>query len=182
MSNPLQKNECQAHGPGWRTEVMPNQFSAKTQFRWLIQAVKSHNSDECLLWPFGTGAGGYGRLQHNGHKDLAHRVAFQIAYGHWPTPYCLHTCDNPLCVNPRHLRAGTQLENMRDRISKGRPSGSRAHLRGSGNNNAKLTDRQVVEIRENVARGVLQKEQAAKFLVSPSAICNIVKRKRWAHI
>jgi hypothetical protein len=29
---------------------MPNQFSAKTQFRWLIQAVKSHNSDECLLW------------------------------------------------------------------------------------------------------------------------------------
>ena len=161
---------------------MPNQFSAKTQFRWLIQAVKSHNNDECLLWPFSTDAGGYGRLQHNGRKDLAHRFAFQIAYGHWPTPCCLHTCDNPLCVNPRHLRPGTQRENVADRIAKGRTAGSRAHLRGAGNNNAKFTDEQVLEIREQAARRVPQKDLAAHFSVSPSAICNIVNRKRWAHI
>ena len=51
----------------------------------------------------------------------AHRVAFFFEHGFWPR-YCLHSCDNPPCVNVRHLRDGTQVDNMADRVSRNRQS------------------------------------------------------------
>jgi hypothetical protein len=51
----------------------------------------------------------------------AHRYSWQIAFGEIPSGLCvLHRCDNPSCVRHDHLFLGTQAENMRDRIRKGR--------------------------------------------------------------
>lgn len=52
---------------------------------------------------------------------LAHRVSYELHHGPIPQgALILHSCDNPGCVNPAHLRAGTQSENILEAFAKGR--------------------------------------------------------------
>jgi hypothetical protein len=53
-------------------------------------------------------------------RQLAHRVSWFLEHGKWPEQNILHTCDTPLCVNPAHLIDGSQAENMRQAIERGR--------------------------------------------------------------
>lgn len=70
---------------------------------------------------------GYGRMSVAvGWIVAAHRLAFFLATGEEPN-VVMHTCDNPGCVNPRHLRGGTQKENIRDASTKGRLRGQPNH-------------------------------------------------------
>ena len=65
---------------------------------------------------------GYGRLVFNGKSVSAHRFALTLAKG-GPSVDDLracHTCDNPPCCNPEHLWWGTDLDNARDKVAKGR--------------------------------------------------------------
>lgn len=69
---------------------------------------------------------GYGYCFANGKKRRAHAYALEQREGP-PTaekPLCLHSCDNPVCCNPNHLRWGTQTENVADRVARKR---SRSH-------------------------------------------------------
>lgn len=79
------------------------------------------DSNGCLLWQ-GAKARGYGHVRvPGGRVVLAHRLAFALSKG--PVPegmVVLHTCDVPSCINPEHLRLGTQAENNRERGVKGR--------------------------------------------------------------
>lgn len=84
----------------------------------------------CWYWAGATN-GRYGKLKLAGRLEYAHRVSYQTHYG--PVPeglMVLHRCDEPLCVNPDHLFLGTQTENMRDCIAKGRFSPPPVGLRG----------------------------------------------------
>lgn len=85
---------------------------------------------DCWLWKGVRNADGYGRLYFRGHHDYAHRVAWELAHG-LPIPtgvVIMHTCDNPACVNPAHLRQGTIADNNRDRAAKGRSWKSKLDL------------------------------------------------------
>jgi hypothetical protein len=76
---------------------------------------------ECWTWTKGC-TKGYGTFRENGRLVYAHRRSFELATGETLTPdvEVLHSCDNPPCVRPDHLRRGTQADNMRDMSERGR--------------------------------------------------------------
>lgn len=110
----------------------------------------------------------------------AHRVAYLFANGVLPAELdIMHTCDNPPCCNPKHLKAATTLENMRDSKAKGRHAhGERAK--------SKLTEAQVREIkRDYVAvhcHKTNAKELADRYGVCSGAISAIIRGDAWAHV
>src|SRR4051812_38446928 len=101
-------------------------------------------TDKCIEWAGTRTRQGYGVFTLNGKQVRAHRVIWEMAYGGIPEGLVLlHTCDNPPCVNPRHLRPGSHAENVVDCQQKGR----RVQVNGEQHGMAKLTGEQVAEIR-----------------------------------
>lgn len=88
---------------------------------WSKVDIRSDN--ECWNWKAGTVSGGYGiaTAYLNGKQDYAHRVAFNLTNGYLPTNgrVIMHSCDNKICCNPKHLIDGTQGENVSDAVNKG---------------------------------------------------------------
>jgi hypothetical protein len=82
---------------------------------------KVDKSGECWLWTAYRDHSGYGIFGLNGRNQRAPRVAYELLVGPIPQGmYILHSCDNPPCVNPSHLRVGTNLENVQDKMNRGR--------------------------------------------------------------
>lgn len=150
--------------------------------------VDKRGPDDCWTWHGAyAGQGKYGVMcvtRIRGHKRLeyGHRLSFEIHYGPVPDGLdVMHSCDNPPCVNPAHLSAGTRLANIRDCIRKGRAShhnparGTRQHL-------ARLTDADVVKARKMRAKGMIYQEVARHFGVAKSTIMAAIKGTTWSHV
>jgi hypothetical protein len=90
-----------------------------------INLYINKDTDECINYPI-LNKNGYGEMQArlDGKKMhyLMHRVAYQLYYGEDLTPEDIicHKCDNPKCVNPKHLFKGTHKDNVLDKCKKGR--------------------------------------------------------------
>lgn len=83
--------------------------------------VKKGNLDECWERSGSDNGNGYNQLKIKGVPILSHRFSWIIHKGQIPNGLkILHKCDNRRCVNPNHLFLGTQLDNIRDMINKGR--------------------------------------------------------------
>lgn len=94
----------------------------KNRLLYVLQQIKLE-TDECILWPFPVHThNGYGRVYFNGKMEIVHRVVHSLCSSFVLSSKLrvLHSCDTPRCFNPRHLFSGTQLENVRDCIKKGR--------------------------------------------------------------
>jgi hypothetical protein len=140
--------------------------------------AKVEKTEGCWNWTASLDKCGYGRFNINGKILKAHRVAYTLFIGDVPEGRCVcHTCDHPGCVNPEHLWLGTVLENMQDRDRKGRA----VHpiSKGEANGNAKLSQDDIVKIREMRSYGYLQREIAQSFGVSLAQISRIILGQRW---
>ena len=133
----------------------------------------------CHVWTGSRQVDGRGKMKIRGKDVLAHRVAFLLAHGRWPTPCALHKCDGgPIgCVRADHLREGTYKENTADMLAKGRdrPGGAR----GVKNPKAKLTPALVSEIRAALAAGESQRSVAARFGIGKSNVGAIALGRTW---
>lgn len=78
-------------------------------------------TNSCWIWASHISGNGYGYFSLNNKELRAHRVAYELTKGPIPKGlHVMHTCDNPKCVNPDHLKIGTHQDNMSDMVKKGR--------------------------------------------------------------
>jgi transposase len=141
--------------------------------------VKKAGDDECWEWQASCERSGHGKLRIGSTMVKAHRFSYELHVGPIPEGMCvLHKCDNPICVNPNHLWIGTRTDNNNDMVSKQRQRGAA----GERNCKAKLTEKQVKEIRRLAGKGVSRTQLATMYDVSYSTISQIVREKIWRHV
>lgn len=122
--------------------------------------------DGCWEWTGTKKPGGYGNAYWGGKMEGAHRVSYKIHHG--PIPDGLEVChncpegDNPACVRPDHLFAGTRLQNMQDAAKKGRTT-------------RKLSMSQITELRARRSAGETARALATAFGINQSTVFRWVK-------
>lgn len=165
--------------------------------RFWANADRSAGPDGCWPWLLSTHRRGYGQMSHGKANWKTHKVAFLISGGILTDekPWVLHSCHNPICVNPRHLRAGSPKDNVDDMINAGRKkivrtfgdqNGSRTHpeklIRGEEVPASKLNAELVLELRAEESNGGSHRDLAVKYGVSHATVGHICRRKTWKHI
>lgn len=80
--------------------------------RFMSKVEVPEDGNLCWNWK-GSTIKGYGQFWKDGTNRLAHRVSYEYFNGFPADNMVIHSCDNPLCVNPAHLRDGTSIDNMR---------------------------------------------------------------------
>lgn len=154
-------------------------INGKTRLEWLREQLAiSPLPDACMIWPFGKSNRQYGYLKVDGRQVSCHRVAFELIHGYRPPDNGCHICDTPPCFNPRHIFEGTQLDNKRDCVAKGRSARGERHAR------AKLTAAIAQQIREEYVCGSSTHGMGAlarKYGVSSGAIWFVVNGVTWIH-
>ena len=167
-------------------------------------AKHTKKTRSCWVWQAGKWGKGYGATsfyaEGRTHKVAAHRAAWQL-HNDKPIPrglLVMHKCDNKPCVRPSHLKLGTQFENLRDMVQKGRSATgdrhkSRTHPesvargerhgsrtkpecvpRGESHSAATLNDDDVRVLRKRRDEGATFKELSKEFGVSPSSCHRLV--------
>lgn len=108
----------------------------------------------------------------------SHRISYYLHKGSFDFSLLVcHTCDNPACVNPEHLFLGTSQQNTHDMVKKGRSS------KGIDRPTNKLTEEQVVEIRDKYSTGrYTQRQLGAEYGVDYGGVGRIIRRDTWRHI
>ena len=121
---------------------------------------------------------GYGQIRLQGKTWRVHILSYRLFNTDYKEGLCIrHKCDNPSCVNPRHLELGTTQQNTQDRVKRGRCA------MGSRNGKAKLTAEDVIEIRRRYANGLTNYTQLGKlYNVGDNCIRKIIKGITWTHI
>ena len=164
---------------------------AQTAFQKLLDAdglrfwpkVKRMGEDDCWPWTGALGTSGYGAFRLGKIVPNASRVALALSIGRWPDQHehVCHKCDNPPCCNPSHLFIGTNAENARDAVAKGRTHKWNGARRGERGTRSILCESDVRKILS--LRGTGSTTEIGKmFGVSGGAISAIWRGESWSHI
>lgn len=142
--------------------------------------VKIGSLEQCWEWQsWAASREGYGGFRTGKLSWRSHRIAYQVCNGKIPDGmHILHRCDNPPCCNPFHLRAGTNLDNVNDRVRKGR-SKKWDSRRGETSCLHVLAESQVLEILKD---GRPERAIARAYGVSRGAISSIKLKRTWKHL
>lgn len=143
----------------------------RTLAEWLENTKRS---GDCMEWQ-GPLTNGYGRIVVRGTIVHAHREVLRLSTGEDPEAV-MHTCDNPPCINPKHLRSGTNRENTRDMVTKQR------HAHGEKVHTAKLTVVDIRAIRKARAAGEYGTTLAKKYGVGHGTIYAICNNQTWKQV
>lgn len=139
--------------------------------------IKICDPDHCWEWQGKRDRDGYGIFQYRLRDRRAHRVVYGLTHSGEQPPVVMHTCDNPACCNPIHLRGGNQSQNMLDKLAKNRQA------KGSRNGRSKLTEKEVKSIKWSLFwKHESWAEIARRYNVSKSVIRDIDKKKTWKHV
>lgn len=148
--------------------------------RFLEKVRKPRNPKDCWWWTGGRNKKGYGRITigPNWHPVMAHRVSYEIYNGEIPDGLRVrHTCDNTSCVNPAHLETGTNADNSRDMVSRGRSAA------GTKNAHAKVTEMDVSQMRIAYSKtDVSQADLCRKYKLAAGTVHHILKGITWRHV
>ena len=179
---------CSAHYWAWWAHgdplFIPVRMRPLAERFWAY--VHRGEPDACWLWSSTTSGNGYGqiRIADGGPRRylLAHRVSWEMHHGPIPDGLLVcHHCDVRACCNPAHLFLGTQSDNIRDMVAKGRQV-IRVTVVGSQKASAKLTEAQVTEARRCYAQGDHNVSALSRaYGVSWAAMAAILRREKWKH-
>jgi len=133
-------------------------------------------TDGCWLWTAALNTYGYGCFWWNKKQHQSHRVSWYIKHGVDSNKLLLHSCDNPACVNPEHLREGTQADNMKDKVKR------RRQALGEKNGNCRLTEKDVLDILSRHKAGDSIRGLGREYGVSKTAISHILKGVNWKYL
>lgn len=134
----------------------------------------------CWIWTGYKGHYGYGKVTDDDGKQVrAHRYLYEMFKGKIPKGMnVLHKCDNTACVNPEHLFLGSQKDNVKDMMSKGR--GGYKKFCGEAHHNRKLDMNKVKKMREMwESKKYSQYQIASKFNISQQVVSKVVNYKAW---
>lgn len=147
-----------------------------------IEASVERDAAGCWLWQKTCHKNGYGSFALGaGHNVLAHRGAYEAFVGPIPVGMRVcHRCDVRRCVNPDHLFLGTQSENIRDAVAKGRIDRT-TRVRGSAHPSSKLSEEDVPAILRRLRAGETKASLARAFGVSDTIIRLIERGQLWKH-
>lgn len=170
------KGRCNRHYLQWLRSTPSEHRKPPTLEERFWSYVRVAGPDECWEWT-GAKVNGYGVLSVDRKSTGAPRVSLRLA-GSTPSAGddACHRCDNPPCVNPRHLYFGSRQQNADDAVSRGRVP------RGEEKVQRKLSDDAVIEIREKCAAGTVYREVAESYGVSISTVREIAYHQKWKHL
>ena len=132
----------------------------------------------CIEWQGRCDQEGYGKFSIFHGSYRAHRVAYFLFYGIDPgEEFVLHRCDNPRCVNPRHLFLGNQQANIRDMDRKGRRG--KVYLKGERSGRAVLSENDVFTIRTSSKTTA---QLAREYGVSVACVDHARRGLNWKHL
>ena len=148
----------------------------------ITSVFEHYTADEngCWNWTLGKSKG-YGAINYMGRVWLAHRVAYEMTKGRIPDGMSVcHSCDNPGCINPDHLFAGTHRDNMIDKETKGRAN--HVGMSGTKNHNARLTEAKVISLLRDYVAGIPRRELCNRFGLQESSLSSYTDGKAWTHL
>ena len=187
---------CEKHYMRKRRTGKPDWYMGHPEWPTLSAAFEYfvRRTEKCWEWAGTKHSNGYGLIPWGGRWVYAHRLAYELFKGQVPEGLdVLHSCDNPPCTKPEHLRAGTHKDNMADMVMRGRASHKRTKwsathplrlhperiLRGERHPNARFTPETVRAIRRAGDQGISPTVLSRQYGVSATAISLIIKRKNW---